>query len=157
VLEDILNNRSAASLLGSTRNTYDIKNTPEGVVRMCRTGLLFSVRGTHTALKTHQRLLSERDAQVCCFFTRQYKEDIQRFKHIEGCCKNVLHKHAVSLTGSARNTNGIKSTRGFVKCVEPVIQSTANPVGKSQKRCKNYHRNQDISEVQPHQKVTQQM
>jgi hypothetical protein len=37
------------------------------------------------------------------------------FKHIEGCCKNVLYKYAVSLTGSARNTNGFKNTRGLVK------------------------------------------
>ncbi len=53
--------RFAFSLPGSARNTYGIKNTPEGVVRMCCTGLLFSLpgsaRNTHTALKTHQRVL----------------------------------------------------------------------------------------------------
>jgi hypothetical protein len=28
------------------KNTHDIKNTPEGVVRMCFTGLLFSLPGS---------------------------------------------------------------------------------------------------------------
>jgi hypothetical protein len=42
------------------KNTHGIKNTPEGVVRMCCTGRLFTyqaVQGTHTAIKTHQRVL----------------------------------------------------------------------------------------------------
>jgi hypothetical protein len=48
------------SLPGSARNTNGIQNTPEGVVRMCYTNLLFlyqAVQGTHTTLKTHQRVL----------------------------------------------------------------------------------------------------
>ncbi len=42
---------SAVPLPGSARNTHGIKNTTEGVVRMCCTGLLSlyqAVQGTHT-------------------------------------------------------------------------------------------------------------
>ncbi len=76
--------RSAVSLPGCARNTRDIKNTPKGVVRMCCTGLLFLY-------------------QLC-------KEHKRHSKHTRGCCKNVLHRSAVSLPGCARKANGIKNT-----------------------------------------------
>ena len=47
-------------LLGKARNTHDIQNTPEGVVRMFFTGLQFLFRAlqrTQTAFKTHHRVM----------------------------------------------------------------------------------------------------
>jgi hypothetical protein len=63
------------------QETHDIKNTPTGVVRMCCTGLLFSVQGKNTALKTPEVV-------------------------VRMCCAGL----PVSLPGSARNTYGIKNT-----------------------------------------------
>ncbi len=57
--------RFVVSLPGSARNTNGIKNTPEGVVRMCCTGLLFTLPGSARNTNGIQNT-SKGVVRMCC-------------------------------------------------------------------------------------------
>jgi hypothetical protein len=92
------------SLPGSARKTHGIQNTPEGVF------LHQAVQGTHTTFKIHQWVVKNCFTLVCCFFTGQCNEQTRHSKHTRGCCKIILPWSAVSLPGSSRNTHSIQNS-----------------------------------------------
>jgi hypothetical protein len=78
--------------------------TPEGVVRICCTGLLFSLPGS--ARKTH----GIQNTPEGVFFTRQCRNTYDIQNTPVGGKKIVLHWSAVSLLDSAMNKHGIQNT-----------------------------------------------
>ena len=80
--------RSVVFLPGRARNTNGIQNTPEGVVRMCCTGLLFSLPGSSRYAFDIQNS-PEGDLRMYytksdVFFTRQCKEHTRHLNAPEG-------------------------------------------------------------------------